>query len=182
MKKILFALVVALSTLTAAQAQTKVAHVKSQQLLDTMPSRKAGIKEIQALEASGIKELREMDSAVRMVYMAYEDKVKKGIITSDAAKQIEMARIQRMQDNLEARQQEIDQQLQYLTQDLNNRTIERVKKAVNIVATKKGIQYVIDGDAALFAGGTDITNEVIVELMKLEAGTTSPSGTGTAPK
>lgn len=181
MKKILFALVVAISAFTA-QAQTKVAHVKSQTLLDTMPSRKAGIREIQSLEASGIQELREMDSAVRVAYQTFQGKVDKGIITSEAAKQIEMGRIQRMQESLEARQQEIDQQLQYLTQELNAKTIDKVKKAVNIIATKKGINYVIDGDAALFAGGMDITNEVIVELLKLDTAGTTPTNGGTAPK
>lgn len=181
MKKILFALVVAISAFTA-QAQTKVAHVKSQSLLDTMPSRKAGIREIQTIESNGIKELREMDSAVRIAYQRFDADVKSGKITSESAKQYEMGRIQRMQENLETRQQEIDQQLQYMTQELNAKTIDKVKKAVNIIATKKGINYVIDGDAALFAGGMDITNEVIVELLKLDtAGTTSTNG-GTAPK
>lgn len=181
MKKILFALVVAVTALTA-QAQTKVAHVKSQQLLDTMPTRKAGIREIQTIEANGIKELREMDSAVRVAYQRFEADVKAGKITSEGAKQYEMGRIQRMQENLEARQQEIDQQLQYMTQELNAKTIEKVKKAVNIIATKKGINYVIDGDAALFAGGTDITSEVIVELLKLDAAGTTPTNGGTTPK
>lgn len=172
MKRILFAFALAVCTLTAAQAQTKtaIAHVKSQTLLDTMPSRKAAMKEIQMIEASGIKELREMDSAVQAAYNVYIENDKKGVYTSDAVRKYEQQRIQRMQANLEQRQQELDQQLQMMTQEMNAKILDKVKKAVNTVAAKKGYAYVIDESATLYSGGgTDITNEVITELLKLEA-------------
>lgn len=71
MKKLIFAFVIALGAIASASAQTKIAHVNSQKLLDTMPSRKAAIKEINQLEAAGIKELRDMDSAVQAAYQVY---------------------------------------------------------------------------------------------------------------
>ena len=47
---------------TSLHAQTKIAHVNSQQLLDTMPSRKQAIKEIQAFQAEGVAELDELEN------------------------------------------------------------------------------------------------------------------------
>lgn len=180
MKKILFAFALVVCAMTSAQAQTKIAHVKSQSLLDTMPSRKAAIKEIQAVESYGLAELREMDSAVQVAYAKYQADVQKGTM-SEVVKQYEMQRIQRMQANLEQRQQEIDQKLQIMTQEMNTKILEKVKKAVNIIATKKGYAYVIDESSTLYSGGgVDITNEVITELLKLDAA--PATGTPATPK
>lgn len=182
MKKILFAFALAICAMTSAQAQTKIAHVKSQALLDTMPSRKAAIKEIQAIEASGVRELKEMDSAVQVAYQKFQIESQKGTM-SETVKNYEMQRIQRMQANLEQRQQEIDQQLQIMTQEMNNKILDKVKKAVNVIATKKGYAYVIDESSTLYSGGgVDITNEVITELLKLDAAPANATGTPATPK
>jgi Skp family chaperone for outer membrane proteins len=61
MKKLLLALVVMFSVGTV-MAQSKVAHVNSQKLLDTLPSRKVAITKLQDFEASGVKELQEMEA------------------------------------------------------------------------------------------------------------------------
>ncbi|MBP5982567.1 MAG: OmpH family outer membrane protein [Fluviicola sp.] len=167
MKKLIFALVIAMGAIASASAQTKIAHVNSQKLLDTMPSRKAAIKEINQLEAAGIKELRDMDSAVQATYQVY---MAKKATYSPTVDQFEQQKIQRMQQNLEQRQQEIDQQLQILSGELNKKTLDLVKKAVNNISVAKKLNYVIDESTTLFsAGGMDITNEVIVELLKLDA-------------
>jgi Skp family chaperone for outer membrane proteins len=55
-------------------------------------------------------------------------------------------------------------------QELNQPIFERVKQAVDIVADRKKLNYVIDGSNMLYTkGGMDITAEVIVELLKLDA-------------
>jgi outer membrane protein len=164
MKKILFALALTVCAIATTQAQTKIAHVRSQVLLDTMPSRKAAIKEIKEIEAAGIKELKDADSAVQAAYIKYQKDA------PGTVRQYEENRIRRMQQNLEERQQQIDQQLQSMTQEMNVVILDRVKKAVNIVATVKKYNYIIDESTTLYsAGGIDVTNDVIVELLKLEA-------------
>jgi outer membrane protein len=166
MKKILFALALTVCAIASTQAQTKIAHVRSQALLDTMPSRKAAIKEIKEIEASGVKELRDMDSSLQVAYMNYQ-KNEKG--WSETVRNYEQQRLQRMQQSIEERQQQIDQQLQMMTQEMNVVILDKVKKAVNIVATAKKFNYIIDESSTLYsAGGVDVTNEVIVELLKIE--------------
>ncbi len=167
MKKILFALALTVCAIATTQAQTKIAHVRSQALLDTMPSRKAAIKEIKEIENAGLKELRDMDSAVQVAYANYQKNM--GTM-SETVRQYEENRIRRMQQSLEERQQQIDQQLQVMTQEMNVVILDRVKKAVAIVANAKKYNYIIDESTTLFsAGGVDVTNEVVVELLKLEA-------------
>lgn len=167
MKRILFALALTVCAIATSQAQTKIGHVKSQVLLDTMPSRKAAIKEIKEIEASGLKELKEMDSAIQVAYINYQKNEK---TWSETVKQYEQQRLQRMQQAIEDRQQQIDQQLQIMTQEMNVVILDRVKKAVNTVATAKKFGYIIDESTTLYSGGgVDVTNEVIVELLKLEA-------------
>ena len=167
MKKILFALALTVCAIATNQAQSKIGHVRSQALLDTMPSRKAAIREIKEIENAGLKELKEADSVIQVTYMEYQKKMP---TMSETVRQYEENRIRRMQQNLEERQQQIDQQLQMMTQEMNNVILDRVKKAVNIVATAKKFNYIIDESTTLYsAGGVDVTNEVIVELLKLEA-------------
>ncbi|AEA43116.1 OmpH family outer membrane protein [Fluviicola taffensis] len=167
MKKILFALALTVCAIATTQAQTtKIGHVRSQALLDTMPSRKEAIKEIKAIEASGVKELRDMDSLIQVMYLNYQKNEK---TWSETVKQYEQQRLQRKQQEIEERQQQIDQQLQAMTQEMNVVILDKVKKAVNIVATAKKFNYIIDESSTLYsAGGVDVTNEVIVELLKLE--------------
>lgn len=167
MRKLFFALFVAISAVASVNAQSKIAHVNSQKLLDTLPSRKAAIKEINDLEAAGVAELKEMDAQVQAAYQAYLAKKSTYTPTVD---QFEQQKIQRMQQNLEARQQEIDQQLQILSNDLNKKTLDIVKKAVANIAVAKKYNYIIDESTMLYsAGGVDVTNEVITELLKLDA-------------
>lgn len=172
MKKILFALALTVCAIATTQAQSKIGHVRSQALLDTMPSRKAAIKEIKEIENAGLRELKDMDSAVQTAYMEYQKKMGS---MSETVRQYEENRIRRMQQSLEDRQQQIDQQLQVMTQEMNVVILDRVKKAVNIVATTKKFNYIIDESTTLYsAGGVDVTNDVVIELLKLEAEAKKP--------
>ena len=167
MKRLFIAIAIALSSIATTTAQTKIAHVNSQKLLDTMPSRKAAIADIQGIEKSGVDELTEMDGQIRK---AYEEYKRLEPTRSPAVNQYEQGRIQKLQEALESRQTQIDQQLQLMTQEMNGKILARVKQAVNTIATAKKLNYVVDETAMLFsAGGIDITNEVIVELLKLDA-------------
>ena len=61
MKKLLLALAVMFSMGTV-MAQSKVAHVNSQKLLDTLQSRKYAMNQFKEFESNGVKELQEMEA------------------------------------------------------------------------------------------------------------------------
>ena len=61
-------------------------------------------------------------------------------------------------------------EMQAYSNELNAPILGMVQKAVEIVAERKKLSYVIDESVTLyFKGGVDITSEVIAELLKLDA-------------
>lgn len=179
MKKLFFALVIALTAATGVQAQSKVAHVNSQKLLDTLPSHKKGVEEIGFFQKKGIEELTEMDAAVKKLYDEYT-KLPAG--SSPTIVQYSQDRVTKAQQALEMRQAELEQQIQRMTEEMNIRTLASVKEAIDVIAKKKGLNYVIDEAGALFVNGTDITNEVIVELLKIDARKSASTPTPPTPQ
>ena len=73
------------------------------------------------------------------------------------------------QQALQEREQSLQQEMQVYSQELNTPILTMVQKAVKLVSERKKINYVIDESVTLyFAGGTDITKEVITELLKMD--------------
>ncbi|ASS50226.1 MAG: hypothetical protein A3D31_11705 [Candidatus Fluviicola riflensis] len=166
MKKLFFALVIALTTVTAAQAQSKIAHINSQTLLDTMPSRKAAIAEINELSRRADEELKGMEANLEKEYNAY---MTRRPTQTPAMNTYDEGRLAKMQADMQAREQEINQILQTMSTELNEVILKTVKEAVDLVAKKKGLNYVIDESSTLYASGSNITNEVIPELLRIDA-------------
>lgn len=84
-------------------------------------------------------------------------------------KQYEEEQLQKKQQAMQQREQELQQKMQQLGNELNEPILKRVKKAIEIIAGRKKLNYVVDETSTLyFAGGSDITNEVMNELLKLD--------------
>ncbi len=166
MKKLILALVVFFTAATA-MAQSKVAHVNTQDLLDTMPSRKEAINKLKEFETKGMMELQEMEKAFQESMASFE--AKKKDLTPFLLK-VEEDKLNEMYQRIEKRQQSLQQELQMYSQELNKPILERVEKAIGIVADLKKLSYVIDESTTLYRkGGMDITKEVMVELLRLDA-------------
>jgi outer membrane protein len=165
MKKLLVALLVLIST--GAMAQQKLGHVNSQVLLDTMPSRKAAIKTMQDFEKDGIMELQEMQKSLQLAAEAFE--AKRATLTPLMI-QIEEGKLQKKDQELQERQEALQYEIEALAESLNKPILERIKQAVKIVAERKKINYVVDETTTLyFDSGINLTPEVIVELLRLDA-------------
>ena len=148
-------------------AQTKIGHVNTQKLLDTLPSRKAAMAQVQDFEKRGVDELKEMESDLQKRYTKY---MSEQATLSPIIKQNEEEQLQKKQQAMQMREQEIQQKMQQLGNELNEPILKRVKKAIEIVAGRRKLNYVVDESSTLyFAGGTDITSEVLVELLRLDA-------------
>lgn len=166
MRKLILALLVVLSA-GAAVAQSKVGHVNSQKLLDTLPSRKDAIEKLKQFEIDGMKELQEMQRDLEAAYMKYDQNAAS---MSPVIQKIEQEKIMKKEQALQERQQSLQQEMQVYSQELNKPILDRVQKAVEIVADRKKLNYVIDESVTLyFKGGTDITGEVLTELLRLDA-------------
>jgi outer membrane protein len=144
----------------------KVAHVNTQKLLDTLPSRKVALSQISDFEKKGVAELKDMEAELQKIYSKYlQDKDK----LTPVHQQYEEERIQKKNQAMQQREQELQQQIRSLGEELNSPILKRVQKAVDIIADRKKINYVIDETATIyFKDGIDLTSEVMVELLKLD--------------
>lgn len=166
MKKLLLALAVMFSMGTV-MAQSKVAHVNSQKLLDTLQSRRDAMNQLKEFEANGVKELQEMEADFNAALAKYE---KDRPNMSPTLIKFEEEKLMKKQQGIQDRETSLNQEMQIYSQELNKPILERVQKAVEIVSDRKKLNYVIDESVTLyFKGGTDITSEVIVELLRLDA-------------
>jgi outer membrane protein len=165
MKNVLIGLFVVIGF--SAFAQTKIGHVDSQKLLDTLPSRKEAIKKIDSMKTAGMDELRIMDADFQK---AYQDYMTNQASKSPAERQIIEGRLMQKQQMLEATQASLEEGLQILSEELNKPILDRVQQSIDIVAERKKLNYVLDVSATMYSkGGIDITSEVIVELLLLDA-------------
>ena len=154
-------------TALSASAQMKLAHVNSQELLDTMPSRLDALVQLKKFEQDGYKELAEIQKDLEASYKKYEQNK---ITWSPVILKIEEEKIMKKQQGLEDRQTALQQEMQIYQQELNKPILERVQMAVEIVSDRKKINYVLDESNTLyFKGGMDITAEVLIELLRLDA-------------
>lgn len=166
MKKLLFTLFVAVAASFAVNAQTKIAHVNSAKLIDTMPSQKKATQELTFLQQKGVEEVKELET---IAMKAINDYRALPADSPQSVKDYTAQKAQKAQDNYETRREQIEAQLANMSQVLDQKILASVKEAVKIVAARKGLNYVIDQSSALYASGTDITNEVISELLRIDA-------------
>jgi outer membrane protein len=165
MKKLILAIALVFSVGTL-MAQSKIAHVNSQKLLDTLPSRKIAIQKLQEFERNGVMELQEMEADLNLAFAKYE---KERPNMSPVIIKIEEEKLQRKQQALQEREQALNAEMQAYSQELNTPILEKVQKAVKIVSERLKLNYVIDESVTLyFEGGTDITADVIKELILLD--------------
>ena len=168
MKNVILVLFVVIGFSTFAQ--TKIGHVDSQKLLDTLPSRDIAIKKLDSMKTAGMQELQLMDADFQK---AYQDYTVNQATKSPAERQIIEGRLMQKQQMLEATQASLEEGLQIMSEELNKPILDRVQKAIDIVADRKKLNYVLDVSATMYSkGGIDITSEVIVELLLLDAAAT----------
>lgn len=165
MKKVVLALV-ALFTVGSVMAQSKVGHINAQKVLDTMPSHVRALEDLQNHEEEGILELQELQADLEAAYKKYEaGKLDRTPIMN----QLEEEKLMKKQEGLQARQQELQVEAQRISQSLNQPILDKLKEAVKIVAERNKLSYIIDESSALyFDGGTDYTDQVITEVLKLD--------------
>ena len=165
MKNVLLGLFVVIGFSTLAQ--TKIGHVDSQKLLDTLQSRKDAIRKLDSMKTAGTEELKIMDADFQK---AYQDYMTNQASKSPAERQIIEGRLMQKQQMLEATQASLEEGLQIVSEELNKPILERVQKSIDIVADRKKLNYVLDVSATMYSkGGLDITSEVITELLLLDA-------------
>jgi outer membrane protein len=156
-----------LFSLGTASAQSKVAHVNSQKLLDTLQSRKDAMQKLQDKESELILDLQEQEADFNKLLAEYEKK--RGDMTPTLIK-FEEEKLMKKQQMLQETQASHSEELQLYSQELNQPILQMVQDAIKEVAALKKLDYVIDETVTLyFRGELDITNDVMPILLKMDA-------------
>jgi outer membrane protein len=148
-------------------AQMKIAHVNSQSLLDSLPSYLKAESDLKKFQDDGVAELSVLEKQINDAYVRLDGI--KGDLTPTMLK-IEQEKIMGLEQRYQQTQSLLQQQLQTLANDYNQPILDRLQKAVEIVADRKKVNYVLDVSKLLYSKtGIDITAEVKSELARLDA-------------
>ena len=141
-KKIAFMLCVAVLLPLGAMAQTlKVGHVNSQEIISLMP-------EIEVMEKSMKEAGDQWESELLKMREEYFAKIKQFQDTqatlSESIKQARQAELADMEQRISTLNQTAQNDLAKKNQDLAAPILEKVRKAINDVASENGYTYIFD--------------------------------------
>ncbi|QRM89115.1 OmpH family outer membrane protein [Lacinutrix sp. WUR7] len=163
-KTLLLAATLFIAGTSFMQAQTKVAHINTQDLIAAMPAMKTAQAEMDKLGKT-------YEADIKAMVTEYQNKMK--LYDAEAAtktaeeNQKRMVEVQTMQQNIQSYQGQAQQDMQKKEVDLLKPITEKAKAAILKVAKAQGFDYVLDstqGGGVIMADGKDLLADVKKEL------------------
>ena len=153
-----------LSVANIANAQQKMAHINSAELIKLMPEVATADKQLETFKAS-------LDADGKTMYAEYQTKVQdfqgKEKTLSDALKDAKVKEIQDLQKRIEEFQQKAGEDFEKKRAELYDPILKKAEDAVKVVAKEKGYAYVFDTTQpglVYFDGGINILADVKIKL------------------
>lgn len=156
---------------TAVLAQSKVAHLNSQEVMAASPSYNNAVASLKKYENDAYTELQIMANDFEKALVDYQ---KKAPDLSPVLRKIEEEKLAKKEQAYTQRQQAIQQEIDAYSRELNLPIIELVEKAVKIVSDRNKYDYVFDVSVLMIHNGTDITQDVIKEIRILDTQESAP--------
>ncbi len=155
MKNLKTVVLIAVFTLgfNTIQAQSKIAHIDTQSLIEVMPETKAMIADLEKLGKTYDDDLKKGEEALKAKATKYQSEAATQTQEENQKRQIE---VKTDEQKLYAAAQSAQQALENRRNELLKPIMEKVQKTIETVATEQGIDYVIDKNTAIIAKGTDI--------------------------
>ena len=164
MKSLFVAIALIIGATSFVNAQSKMAHIDTQALVEAMPEMKAAQSQLERLQKT-------YDTEIKNLVKEFETKLKQYELEAESktaeenAKRAEEA--QAMQANIGAYRQGALEDLQKKQEDLIAPILEKARTAIQKVGRTQGYQYVFDnasGAGLLLAEGKDLLSDVKREL------------------
>lgn len=180
MKKVIVALAAALVLSTTANAQQKIGHLNSLDILQSMP-------EFKQMQADLEKQKDSYTKVLEGMYQDYDKKQKElqtiagDKTTPDAILDMKVKELQDLQTRIEEFQNKVNDDLAKMQQDKLKPINDKYLKAVKEVATANGYAYIIDIVSGAVAYYPDTQNDVTQLVAKQLGITITPAGSS-APK
>ncbi|WP_114490914.1 OmpH family outer membrane protein [Candidatus Ulvibacter alkanivorans] len=167
MKKFKFlfvAIMMFVGATTVATAQSKIAHVNTQELVEAMPEMKAAQSQLEKLQKTYDTEIKAMAKELDVKVKLYGSEEGSKTDEENAKRAQE---VQGMQNNIVAYRNEAMKDLQQKEIDILQPILEKARAAIQKVARAQGFEYVLDssqGSGILLADGKDLLGDVKKEL------------------
>ncbi len=149
---------------TAIQAQQKIAHVKSDEIILEMSEYKQAKSEVEAYSKILQKQLEGEQAKLQEYYADVNKKLQAGILPPVEQQEAE-ATLAKMQQDLQVQASEADQKLAVKEQELTKPLYDKFNVALQAVAKANNLAYIFDIKLALYSGGgQDVSDLVRKEL------------------
>lgn len=163
-KLIAIAVVLFVAGTSLTNAQTKVAHINTQDLVEAMPEMKAAQSQLEKLQKTYDTQLKDMYKELETKAKQYDSEASTKTDEENAKR---VQEVQGMQGNIQAFNQQAMQDLDKKRVDILQPILDKARQAIQKVARAQGIQYVLDsttGGGLLLADGNDLMADVKKEL------------------
>ncbi|TXE06405.1 OmpH family outer membrane protein [Seonamhaeicola algicola] len=163
LKTILLATAVCIGSISFSQAQSKVAHINTQELIAAMPAMKNAQKELEALQKTYQTDYQASVTEFQNKVKQYEAEAATKTDEENAKRGQE---IQAMQQNIQQFQADAAQNIDKKRVDLLQPITEKAKAAILKVARAQGYDYVLDSSVGvtILADGKNLLDDVKKEL------------------
>jgi len=167
MKKLLKVALVALCVVFAgnfAKAQTKIGYLNTNVLMDQLPEMKTLKTQMDAYQKTFSDQLTTMQAEYQSKGEAYQKSV---TTMTDAARTAAQTELQDLQQRITTFHDNAQRQIEQKSADLLKPVQDKVKAAIQAVATEKGYGYVLDSsqtELLVAPPGDDLTAAVKTKL------------------
>ncbi len=163
-KTLLIAVALTLGATSFANAQSKVAHIATQELIEQMPSYKAAMNQLEKLQKTYDTEIKDMVTEAQGTMKRYEAEAQ---TKTDEENQRRANELQQTQRSIGEYRQDAMQKLQEKEVQLLRPVLEKARTTIQKVARAKGFDYVLDsttGTGVIMADGYNLMADVKTDL------------------
>ena len=163
-KTLLIAVALVFGATSFANAQSKVAHIATQNLIEQMPSYKSAMNQLEKLQKTYDTEINDMVTEAKNTMKRYDAEA---TTKTDAENEKRALELQQTQRTIGEYRQNAIQELQKKEMELLKPVLEKARTTIQKVARAKGFDYVLDsttGTGVIMADGYDLMADVKKEL------------------
>lgn len=163
-KTLLFAAVLFIGATSFTQAQSKVAHINTQDLIKAMPEMATAQAEMEKLGKTYEADIKAMVTEYTNKMKQYESEAS---TQTDEENQKRLVEVQTMEQNIQEYRGTAQKEMQKKEVALLKPITEKAKAAILKVAKAQGINYVLDstqGGGVIMADGKNLLDDVKKEL------------------
>ena len=163
LKTILLATALCIGTISFTQAQSKVAHINTTELIQAMPEMKSAQSELEALGKTYQTDIQASITEYQTTVKQYEAEA---ATKTDEENQKRGLELQEKQQRIQQFQADAQKDLQKKEIDLLGPITEKAQAAILKVARAQGFEYVVDSaqSVVIMSDGKNLLDDVKKEL------------------